>query len=179
MALTLVAFPAVVCAQIAEGREANLQPTPEIKKLFEAFAGDCDTSGNRERTQCFPKATPAAQPDRGGSAHWDGNKFVNHYEEGVDGKKLRFRDTFQDITANPHTLVFAWIKDDGSMKPVIISKSVRRSKHQEDFFPALQKVGWTFSPHGYAFCACRRRNVGTSRSSPGTSRATSRTFCWT
>jgi hypothetical protein len=64
-----------------------------------------------------------------GTAHWDGDKFVNDYEEVVDGKKLRFRDTFQDITANSHTLVFAWIKDDGSMEPVIISKAVRRSKH--------------------------------------------------
>jgi hypothetical protein len=36
----LVAFPAVVCAQIAEVGEANVQPTPQIKKLFEAFAGD-------------------------------------------------------------------------------------------------------------------------------------------
>jgi hypothetical protein len=61
--------------------------------------------------------------------HWDGDKFVNDYQEVVDGKKLRFRDTFQDITANSHTLVFAWIKDDGSMEPVIISEAVRRSKH--------------------------------------------------
>ena len=64
-----------------------------------------------------------------GTAHCDGDKFVNDYEEVVDGKKLRFRDTFQDITANSHTLLFAWIKDDGSMEPVIISKAVRRSKH--------------------------------------------------
>jgi len=64
-----------------------------------------------------------------GTAHWDGEKFANDYEEVVDGKKLRFRDTFQDITANSHTLVFAWIKDDGSMELVIISKAVRRSKH--------------------------------------------------
>ena len=54
MALTLVAFPAVVCAQIAEVGEANVQPTPEIKKLFEAFASDWDTSEKRERTQFFP-----------------------------------------------------------------------------------------------------------------------------
>ena len=64
-----------------------------------------------------------------GTANWDGDEFVNDYEEVVDGKKLRFRDTFQDITANSHTLVFAWIKDDGSMEPVIVSKAVRRSKH--------------------------------------------------
>jgi hypothetical protein len=113
MALTLVAFPAVVCAQIAEAGEAKLQPSPEIKKLFEVFAGDWDTSGNRERTQFFPKATPAAQPDRGETAHWDGDKFVNQYEEVVDGKKLRFRDT------SAGTLC----------EPVITSKAVRRSKY--------------------------------------------------
>jgi hypothetical protein len=54
MALTLVAFPAVVCAQITEVGEANVQPTLEIKKLCEAFAGDWDTSEKRERTQFFP-----------------------------------------------------------------------------------------------------------------------------
>ena len=64
-----------------------------------------------------------------GTAHWDGDKFVNDYEEVFDGKKLRFRDTFQDITASSHTLVFAWIKDDSSLEPVIISKAVRRSNH--------------------------------------------------
>jgi hypothetical protein len=63
-----------------------------------------------------------------GAADWDEDKFVNHYEEVVDAKKLRFRDTFQDITATSHALVFAWIKDDGSMEPVIIRKAVRRSK---------------------------------------------------
>jgi hypothetical protein len=54
MALTLVAFPAVVCAQITEFGEANVQPTPEIKKLCEALAGDWDTSEKREPTQFFP-----------------------------------------------------------------------------------------------------------------------------
>jgi hypothetical protein len=31
-----------------------VQPTLEIKKRFEALAGDWDTSENRERTQFFP-----------------------------------------------------------------------------------------------------------------------------
>jgi hypothetical protein len=61
-----------------------------------------------------------------GTAHWEGGTFVNDYEEMVDGKKMKFRDTFQDITPNSHTLVFAWVKDDGSTQPVIISKAVRR-----------------------------------------------------
>jgi hypothetical protein len=46
----------------------------------------------------------------------------------VHGKTMKFRDTFQDVTPNSHTLVFAWVKDDGSTEPVIISESVRRSK---------------------------------------------------
>jgi hypothetical protein len=158
--------------------EANVQPTPEIRRLFEAFAGDWDTSEKRERTQFFPNggerkgrshvrlAAGGAMlvmeghsdgsagslsyiivvwwdkdvnlfryftcfKDAGsgcevrGTAYWDGNNFVNDYEEAVAGKKMKFRDTFQDITPNSHTLVFAWIKDDGSTEPVIISKAVR------------------------------------------------------
>jgi hypothetical protein len=54
MALMLAAFPAAVSAQVAEIGEANVRPTPEIKKLFEALAGDWDTSEKRERTQFFP-----------------------------------------------------------------------------------------------------------------------------
>jgi len=62
-----------------------------------------------------------------GTAKWDGDKFVNDYEEVVHGKTTKFRDTFEDITPNSHRLVFAWVKDDGSTEPVIITKSVRRS----------------------------------------------------
>jgi hypothetical protein len=63
-----------------------------------------------------------------GTARWDRDKFVNDYEEVLHGEKMKFRDTFQDITPKSHTLVFAWVKDDGSTQPVIISKAVRRSK---------------------------------------------------
>ena len=63
-----------------------------------------------------------------GTAHWQGDTFVNDYQETEGGKKLTFRDTFQDFTPTSHTLVFAWVKDDGSTQPVIISKSVRRLK---------------------------------------------------
>jgi hypothetical protein len=48
-----------------------------------------------------------------GTAHWDRDKLVNDYEEVVDGKKLRFRDT------SAGTLC----------EPVITSKAVRRSKY--------------------------------------------------
>jgi hypothetical protein len=32
---------------------------------------------------------------------------------------MKFRDTFQDIKPNSYTLVFVWVKDDGSTQPVI------------------------------------------------------------
>ncbi len=178
--LALIIFPAGLRAQVREIGETNVRPTPEIKRLFQAFAGDWDTSEKREQTQFFPKGgerkgrshvrlaaggamlvmeghsdgsagplsyiivvwwdkdaslyryfTCFKNTDSGcevrGTAHWDGEKFVNDYEEVVDGKKMTFRDTFQDITTNSHTLVFAWVKDDGSTQPVIISKAVRRA----------------------------------------------------
>jgi hypothetical protein len=181
LALALIAFPAGLRAQVKEIGEVNVQPTPEIKRLFEALAGDWDTSEKRERTQFFPNGgerkgrshvrlgaggamlvmeghsdgsagslsyiivvwwdkdanlyryfTCFKDADSGcevrGTAHWDGGKFVNDYEEVVHGNKMQFRDTFQDITPNSHTLVFAWIKADGSAQPVIVSKAVRRSK---------------------------------------------------
>jgi hypothetical protein len=52
--LALIAFPAGPRAQLKEIGEVNVQPTPEIKKLFEALAGDWDTSGKREHTRFFP-----------------------------------------------------------------------------------------------------------------------------
>ena len=181
LALALIVFPAWPSAQVKEIGEANVQPTPEIKRLFQALAGDWDTSEKRERTQFFPNggerkgrshvrlaadgamlvmeghSDGSAGPlsyivvvwwDKGadlyryficfkdvdsgcevrGTARWDRDQFVNDYEEVVDGKKMQFRDTFQDITANSYTLVFAWIKDDGSTQPVIVTKAVRRSK---------------------------------------------------
>ncbi len=60
-----------------------------------------------------------------GSAKRDGTKFVNDYEEVWHGKTLKFRDTFQDFTPDSYTLVFAWVKDDGSAEPVIITKGIR------------------------------------------------------
>jgi hypothetical protein len=178
--LALIVFPAGPAAQVREIGETNVRAAPEIKKLFEAFTGDWDTSEKRERTQFFPNGgerkgrshvrlaasgamlvmeghsdgtagplsyiivvwwdkdanlyryfTCFKDTDSGcevrGTAHWDGDKFVNDYEEVVDGKKMKFRDTFQDITPISYTLVFAWVKDDGSTQPVIISKAVRRA----------------------------------------------------
>jgi hypothetical protein len=54
LALALIVFPAWSSAQVKEIGEANVPPTPDIKRLFEALAGDWDTSEKRERTQFFP-----------------------------------------------------------------------------------------------------------------------------
>jgi hypothetical protein len=168
-------------AQVKEIGETNVQPTPEIKKLYDSLAGDWDTTENFEHTEFFPKggerkgrthtrlaaggamlameghSDGSAGPlsyiiivwwdksanlyryftcfkDTGsgcevrGTAHWEGNNFVNDYEEIEHGKKLKFRDIFQNITPNSYTLLFEWLKDDGSTQPVIISKAVRRVK---------------------------------------------------
>ena len=181
--LALLAIcPFNIFAQVPEIGVTDLQPTPEIKKLYESLGGDWDTSEKREHTRFFPNggerkgrshvrlavggamlvmeghSDGSAGPlsylivvwwdknasnygfftcfkDQGsgceerGTAHWDHDKFVNDYEETMQGKTLKFRDTFQDITPNSHTLVFAWVKADGTEEPVIISKSVRRVKY--------------------------------------------------
>jgi hypothetical protein len=176
--LSVTVCPVCLSAQVNEIGEGNVQPTPEIKRLFAAFGGEWDTSEKRERTQFFPnggerkgkshvrlaaggamlvmeghsdgsagslsyiivvwwdkdanhygyftcfKDSGSGCEERG-TANWVGNNFVNDYELVIHGNKMRFRDTFQDITPNSHTLIFAWVKDDGSTEPVIISKSVR------------------------------------------------------
>lgn len=179
--LALILFPAGLHAQVKEIGEIQVQPVPEIKRLFETLGGDWNTTEKRERTRFFPNGgerkgrthvrlgaggatlvmegysdgsagplrylivvwwdkdasqygffTCFKDEDSGcevrGTAHWEQDKFVNDYEETVEGKKLKFRDTFEDIKPNSHTLVFAWVKDDGSTEPVIISKAVRRSE---------------------------------------------------
>jgi hypothetical protein len=61
-----------------------------------------------------------------GTAHWEGDTFVNDYEETVDGKKLKFRDSFLQITPTSHTLVAAMDTGDGTMKTLITTRSTRR-----------------------------------------------------
>jgi hypothetical protein len=61
-----------------------------------------------------------------GTAHWEGDTFVNDYEETIDGKKLKFRDSFLQITPTSHTLVAAVDTGDGTMKTLITTRSTRR-----------------------------------------------------
>ena len=75
---------------------------------------------------CF-KASDSSCGIRG-TAHWEGDTFVNEYEESVRGKSTKMRDTWLDITPNSHTLVWAIDTGNEAMKPVVTSRSTRRSK---------------------------------------------------
>jgi hypothetical protein len=61
-----------------------------------------------------------------GNAHWDGDNFVNDYEEVEHGNKTKWRDSFVQITANSYTLLAAREEADGRMKTLITTKSTRR-----------------------------------------------------
>jgi hypothetical protein len=82
------------------------------------------TAGAYRFFTCF---NDSDQPCRvRGTAHWDGEIFVNDYEEMVDGKKLKFRDSFINITAKSHDLVAAVDSRNGAMKTIITTTSTRR-----------------------------------------------------
>jgi hypothetical protein len=59
-----------------------------------------------------------------GSAHWEGNSFVNDYEEMVSGRRTAWRDSFT-FTPISHRLVAA-IKENGVWKALITTKATRR-----------------------------------------------------
>lgn len=60
-----------------------------------------------------------------GTAHCEGDKFVNEYEETVKGKATKFQDVFSEFTDRSFTLVEAIATDTGSMKPLITTKYTR------------------------------------------------------
>jgi hypothetical protein len=60
-----------------------------------------------------------------GTAHWEGDTFVNDYEEVVHGQKTRWRDTFV-FTPSSHTLIAALDVGNGTMKTVITTTATRR-----------------------------------------------------
>ena len=61
-----------------------------------------------------------------GTAHWEGDIFVNDDTENVKGKLTKMRDSFVDITADSHTLIAAVETADGKMKTLITTRSTRR-----------------------------------------------------
>jgi hypothetical protein len=61
-----------------------------------------------------------------GTAHWDGNDFINDYEETQHGKKVKWRDSFVDITPNSYILIAARQEPDGTMKTLITTRAKRK-----------------------------------------------------
>ena len=64
-----------------------------------------------------------------GTAHWEGEAFVNDYDDAIKGKNARWRDTFT-FTPTTHTLIAAMEVGDGTMKTMITTKGIRVTAHQ-------------------------------------------------
>ena len=60
-----------------------------------------------------------------GTAHWDGDTFINDYEETVNGKATQWRDSFT-FGAESHVLVAAMDVGHGTMKTLITTRATRR-----------------------------------------------------
>jgi hypothetical protein len=74
---------------------------------------------------CFKDAGGSSCRVRG-TAHWDGDTFVNDYDELEHGKRVRWRDSFVQFTPRSHVLIAARQSDDGTMWTLITSRSERR-----------------------------------------------------
>jgi hypothetical protein len=61
-----------------------------------------------------------------GTAHWDGDSFVNDYELSIRGAKKKWKDTFSAITSTSFTLVAAMESADGNPMQQMISTHYRR-----------------------------------------------------
>ncbi len=85
-----------------------------------------DPSGKRYRfLTCF-KAAGDAGCELRGTAHWDGDTFVNDYEEMINGKRARMQDIWTDITPTSHTLTEAHDTGNGIMTPYVVSHTTRQ-----------------------------------------------------
>jgi len=72
---------------------------------------------------CFNN--PSHPCEMRGTAHWEGDSFVNDYEQTVQGKSTSWRDTFT-FTPTSHTLVAATKEESGSMQTQITTRATRR-----------------------------------------------------
>jgi hypothetical protein len=60
-----------------------------------------------------------------GTGHWDGETFVNEYEEVTEGNSEPWRDSCT-FTPTTHTLVAARRKNDGTWETLITTHALRR-----------------------------------------------------
>ncbi len=61
-----------------------------------------------------------------GTAHWDGDSFVNDYELSVRGAKKKWKDTFSEITARSFTLVASMESADSNPMQQMITTQYKR-----------------------------------------------------
>jgi hypothetical protein len=61
-----------------------------------------------------------------GTAHWDGDVFVNEYTEPVNGKPTKMEDRITAITPSSHTLTELHDDGHGVMSPYVVSHDTRR-----------------------------------------------------
>jgi len=74
---------------------------------------------------CFRTSGDAGCELRG-AAHWDGETFVNDYEEVIDGKRTKVQDRWTDIAPNSHILTESHDIGNGVMKPYVVSHNMRQ-----------------------------------------------------
>jgi hypothetical protein len=60
-----------------------------------------------------------------GTAHWEGEAFVNEYKHTENGKTTKWRDVFSQNARDSFTLVAGTVADDGTIAPVITTKYFR------------------------------------------------------
>ncbi|HKD17680.1 MAG TPA: hypothetical protein VKG23_07400 [Thermoanaerobaculia bacterium] len=73
---------------------------------------------------CFRTETDSGCELRG-TARWQGDDFVNDYEETIDGKRIKMQDRWTAITPSSHTLTE--LHDSGGvMTPFVVSRSTRQ-----------------------------------------------------
>src|SRR5690242_4233089 len=60
-------------------------------------------TGNYGYFTCFKDSAGSSCRERG-TAHWEGDNFVNDYEELEHGTKVKWRDSFVQITPTSHVL---------------------------------------------------------------------------
>jgi hypothetical protein len=74
---------------------------------------------------CF-KTPDEAGCELRGTAHWEGDTFVNEYEGVINGKRTKMRDIWTDIMPNSHTLTAVYDIGNGIMKPYVVSRATRQ-----------------------------------------------------